>query len=51
MLENPFTYHEDQDMKIRDAATRVADFLRSHKTLTRMLASFLVGFALGAWLF
>ena len=38
-------------MKIREAAAKVATYLRENKTLTRMLAAFAVGFVLGALVF
>lgn len=38
-------------MIIREVATKVYDFLDSHKTLARMLAAFVVGFVLGALVF
>lgn len=38
-------------MTIREAAAKVGAYLRTNKTLTRMLAAFVVGVVTGAWLF
>lgn len=38
-------------MKIREATAKVAAYLRENKTLTRMLASFVVGVVVGALVF
>lgn len=38
-------------MKIREAAAKVGAYLRANKTLTRMLAAFVVGVVVGALVF
>lgn len=38
-------------MTIREAAAKVTAYLRTNKTLTRMLASFVAGVVAGALLF